>query len=100
MVSTSVFEDFRKDCTGRYVAVEAIDRLLSLVQTPWIILSYSSGGRATAAEFHDAISKNGRLVKTVSVNHQKHVMASMKWTSEWLNDANSSNKEFLFLIQK
>ena len=100
MVATSVFEEFRQGENGRYIAVDAVDRLLHSIQSRWVILSYSSGGRATAEELHEVIRKNGRLVKTVSIGHQKHVMASMKWTSEWLNGTNMDNKEFLFLIEK
>ena len=30
----------------------------------------------------------------------ENVMAGMRWTNEWVNDAELPNKEFLFLIEK
>ena len=99
-VASSAFEEFRKGVSGRYIAVEAIDDILNIIQSRWIILSYSSGGRATAKELRDVIENNGTLVNVVSIDHKKNVMASMKWTHQWINDCNESNKEFLFLIEK
>src|SRR5205085_3972378 len=55
-LSTSVFEDYRKS-EGRFVAVEAIERLLRQTKTRHIILSYSSGGRATAEELNAVIAR-------------------------------------------
>lgn len=43
-VATSPFEDFRRGANGKFVAVEAIGRLLSSTRSKYIILSYSSGG--------------------------------------------------------
>ena len=99
-VASSTFEEFRKSISGRYLAVEAIDYVLNMIQSRWIILSYSSGGRATAEELRDVIYSNGKLIDVVSIDHKKNVMASMKWTHQWVNDCNELNKEFLFLIEK
>ena len=45
-VANSVFEEFRKNPqTGKFIAVEAIERLIQSTKARWIILSYSSGGR-------------------------------------------------------
>ncbi|MCY3691182.1 MAG: DNA adenine methylase [Chloroflexota bacterium] len=99
-LASSAFEEFRKSVSGRYIAVEAIDETLNMIQSQWIILSYSSGGRATAEELRDVIDSNGKLIDVVSIDHKKNVMASMKWTHQWINDCNEFNKEFLFLIEK
>ena len=99
-IATSAFEEFRRNASGRYVAVEAIDRILNMIQSQWIVLSYSSGGRATAEELRDVIDSNGALINAVSIDHKKNVMASMKWTHQWINDCNEFNREFLFLIEK
>jgi adenine-specific DNA-methyltransferase len=32
--------------------------------------------------------------------YRKNVMAGMRWTNEWVNEAEAPNKEFLFLIEK
>jgi adenine-specific DNA-methyltransferase len=100
IVAASVFEDFRKNEEGRFVVIEAIERLIKGTKARWIILSYSSGGRATAEELNEVIQRNGRLVEVVEINYQKNVMAGMKWTNEWLRDTEEPNREFLFLIEK
>lgn len=99
-LSASMFEEFRKNEQGKFIAVEAIERLLREVNAGWIILSYSSGGRATAEEINEVIRSHGRLVEVVNLSYQKNVMAGMKWTNEWLRDVEESNTEFLFLIEK
>jgi len=99
-VAASVFEEFRKDDAGHFVAVRAIERLLSTTNARWIILSYSSGGRATADELNDVVRRNGRLLEVVELDYKKNVMAGMKWTNEWLRDAEEPNREFLFLIER
>jgi adenine-specific DNA-methyltransferase len=99
-VSASVFEDFRCNESGKFIAVEAIEKLISVTKAPWIILSYSSGGRATAEKLNEVIKRNGKLLQILELDYKKNVMADMKWTNEWLRDAESPNREFLFLIEK
>src|SRR5262249_7355667 len=98
VVAGSVFEEFRRGQSGMFIAVEAIDRLLRITHAPWVILSYSSGGRATADELNDVLSRHGEIVEVVEVDYKKNVMAGMKWTNEWVRDAELPNREFLFLI--
>jgi adenine-specific DNA-methyltransferase len=99
-VANSIFEDFRKNNSGRFVVVEAIERLLKITRARHIILSYSSGGRATAEELNEAINAAGKLVEVLEVDYRKNVMAGMRWTNEWVSEAEVPNREFLFLIQK
>jgi adenine-specific DNA-methyltransferase len=99
-VTCSPFEEFRKNESGRFIAVEAIERLLREVRSQHIILSYSSGGRATAEELHEVISSVGRVVEVLEVDYRKNVMAGMRWTNEWVAEAELPNREFLFLIEK
>ena len=99
-LSASVFEEFRKNGTGRLIVVEAIERLLRETRAKHVILSYSSGGRATAAELNDVIRSSGRLIEVLEVDYRRNVMGGMRWTHEWVRDAEEPNKEFLFLIQK
>jgi adenine-specific DNA-methyltransferase len=63
-------------------------------------LSYSSGGRATAAELNDVIRSFGKLVEVVEVDYKRNVMGGMRWTHEWVRDAEEPNREFLFLMEK
>ncbi len=101
-LSASVFEEFRRNPdTGRFIAVEAIEQMLMAVDARYIILSYSSGGRATAEELHEAIRKAGKLLKVINVDYRQNVMAGMKWTNEWIReDETHPHHEFLFLIEK
>jgi adenine-specific DNA-methyltransferase len=96
----SEFEEFRKNDAGRFIALDAIERLLAATRAHHIILSYSSGGRATAEQLHDVIASVGRVVEVLEIDYRKNVMAGMRWTNKWVADAATPNKEFLFLIEK
>ncbi|MBI3006571.1 MAG: DNA adenine methylase [Ignavibacteriales bacterium] len=100
VVSTSIFEEFRLNENGKFVAVEAIKRLIRETRARFILLSYSSGGRATAEELNEVLTETGRIVETIELDYRKNVMASMKWTNEWLRDSEQPNREFLFLLEK
>ena len=99
-VAPSVFEAYnRNPQTNQFVAVEAIEQLVRQTKARWIILSYSSGGRATADELNDVLQRNGRLTEVIEIDHKRNVMAGMKWTNEWIRDAETPNREFLFLLE-
>lgn len=99
-ISASVFEEFRRNEAGQLIAVEAIRKALASVRARHVLLSYSSGGRATAEELNRVILENGRLLEVVEVDHRRNVMANMRWTNEWVREAEAPNREFLFLIEK
>lgn len=99
-VNPSVFEEYRKTKCGKYLAIQALDDLIASVNAKYVLLSYSSGGRATAEELHNVIEKNGKLINVVSLTHAKNVMSGMKWTNDWVKDADQPHKEFLFLMEK
>ena len=99
-VAASAFEEFRRNENGRFIAVDTIERLIQSTRARWIILSYSSGGRATADELNQVLTNAGTILDVVEVDYKKNVMAGMKWTNEWIRDASKPNREFLFLIEK
>jgi len=99
-VASSVFEDFRRGKSGRFVVVEAIEELIQRSQARHIILSYGSGGRATAQEISEIITSNGEVMEIIEIDYKKNVMAEMRWTNEWIRDAEEPNREFLFVIAK
>ncbi|MBI4567705.1 MAG: DNA adenine methylase [Planctomycetes bacterium] len=99
-VACSPFEEFRRGKSGRFVAVEAMERLFNETRAKHLILSYSSGGRATAEELNGIVSSAGRVVDVLEVDYRKNVMAGMRWTNEWVAEAETPNREFLFLIEK
>ena len=99
-LAASVFEEFRSNRRGQYLAVEALAKLIRETQARWILLSYSSGGRATAQQLNQVMRENGELLEAVKISHKKNVMAGMQWTHEWVNDAQQPNQEYLFLLEK
>lgn len=95
-----VFEDYKRNENGNFLALEAIEKLIINIQTKWIILSYSSGGRATANELNSVLKENCNLLEVLEIDYKKNIMSNMKWTNEWLRDTEKPNKEFLFLLEK
>jgi adenine-specific DNA-methyltransferase len=95
-----VFEEFRKNDAGKFIAVEAIDRLLKNTQARYVILSYSSGGRATATELYEILSGSGKMLEVEKIDYRRNVMATMRWTHEWIREDEPDNHEYLFLIEK
>jgi len=99
-VAGSVFEEFRKGSSGKFIVTEAIEKLIKETRTNYIILSYSSGGRATANELHDVLNSYGRIIEVKKIDYKKNVMATMKWTNDWIKNIEEKNYEYLFLMEK
>lgn len=98
-ISASVFEEFRKNADGSYIAMEALRKLIQDTNSRYILLSYSSGGRTTKQELHDIIQESGKLIKVLEINYKKNVMGNMRWTNEWIN-SDGKYREYLFLMEK
>jgi adenine-specific DNA-methyltransferase len=100
-IAVSQFEEFRLNPeSGNHLATEAIGQLIAQTPSRFILLSYSSGGRATAAELDEIILANGNLLNVRAIDHKRNVQASLRWTNEWLRESQEPNREFLFLIEK
>jgi len=99
LVSASIFEEFRRDENGQFIAMEAIRSLISQTRAKYILLSYSSGGRATREQLDEIIRDSGQLIEAVNIDYKQNVMASMRWTNEWVN-SNGKHSEYLFLMEK
>ena len=95
----SVFEEFRKNEIGDFIAMEALRKLINETKTRYLLLSYSSGGRATKQQLLDIISDSGKLLEIKLIDHKKNVMSNMRSTSEWINSDGKHN-EYLFLMEK
>jgi adenine-specific DNA-methyltransferase len=98
--AASVFEDFRRGPSGRFVVIEALDKLIGEIRAEHILLSYSSGGRATAEELNEVLRAHGKILEVKEIDYKKNVMAGMKWTKDWIRDTEEKNVEFLFLMRK
>jgi adenine-specific DNA-methyltransferase len=98
--AASVFEEFRKGESGKFIVTEAIERLVKQTPAKYIILSYSSGGRAAANELGDMLSGYGVILEIEKIHYKKNVMAAMKWTCDWAREIGEDNFEYLFLLEK
>lgn len=97
--SSSVFEEFRKDQNGNFIAMKALHKLIKRTKARYILLSYSSGGRATKQELSNIIDEAGSLSEFVEIDYKRNVMANMRWSNNWINN-NSKHSEYLFLVER
>ena len=95
----SVFEEFRKDEDGNYIAMKALNDLIGKTDARYILLSYSSAGRTTKKELSNIIDEAGTLREFVEIDYRRNVMAGMCWSKDWIND-NGKHREYLFLMEK
>lgn len=98
LVAASIFEEYKKNESGNFIAMEAIKTLIKKTKARYILLSYSSGGRATKKELESILNENGKVLKILEIDYKKHIMASMSWTNEWTRNDNG-HKEYLFLLE-
>lgn len=100
-LSRSIFEEYKRNKeTGRFIAVEALERLIQETKARWILLSYSSTGRGTAEELDEILKRNSDMVEVRKIDYRRNVMANMRWTNEWVREKLDKNQEFLFLLEK
>jgi adenine-specific DNA-methyltransferase len=97
--TSSVFEEFRKDENGNFFAMKALEGLINQTKSRYILLSYSSGGRATKESLYNIIEHCGKLIKSIEIDYKQNVMSNMRWTNDWIN-SDGKHKEYLLLIEK
>lgn len=95
----SIFEGYKKNEKGNFIAIQAIKELIEQTNAHYILLSYGSGGRATKKELNDILRTNGNVIAVQEINYKKNVMSNMRWTNEWINSDGKYN-EYLFLLEK
>lgn len=98
-VEGSVFEEFRKNENGHFIAMEALRKLIQETRSRYILLSYSSGGRANKQELSEIMNNSGKMLKAIEIDYKKNVMGNMRWTNEWIN-SDGKYHEYLFLMEK
>ncbi len=96
----SIFEEFRKDEEGRFIALKAIERLIEESSSPYILLSYSNGGRAGKEDICEVIKSHCSNAHVFSIDYRRNVMSGMRWTHDWTKKREGKNTEFLFLMKK
>ena len=100
-ISSSIFEEFRKNDNGQYIVIEAIEKLIKNTRAKYVVLSYNNNGRATFQAIKDILKSLKKKISIFEMDYKKNVMATItRTTNEWVNDANGKNKEYLFLIDK
>ena len=100
-ISSSIFEEFRKNDEGQYIVIEAIERLIKNSPAKYVILSYNNNGRATFQAIKDILKNLKKKISIFEMDYKKNVMATItRTTNEWINDVNGKNKEYLFLVDK
>ncbi len=99
-ISYSPFEDFRKNKSGRFIALDAIENLVKNTQSKYILFSYSSGGRVPFKDLINVFSDNSKIIEVQKIDYKKNVMSFMRWTNEWTRKEEEPHKEYLFLLEK
>ncbi len=79
--------------------MNAIKKLIQKTKSRYILLSYSSGGRATKEELYTILNDSGKVLKAVEIDCKKNVMSGMRWTNDWVN-SDGKYLEYLFLVEK
>jgi len=97
--SSSVFEEYRQDEDGQFLAIKAIEKLIKVSPNSVIIFSYSSGGRATKEQLLQIFSENSKTVTILEISHNHNVMKNMSSTKEFLRDQ-SGHKEYLVKLER
>jgi adenine-specific DNA-methyltransferase len=46
------------------------------------------------------ITSSGKLLEIVEIDYKRNVMGGMRWTHEWVREAEDKNRELLFLIER
>jgi len=98
-ISYSPFEDFRKNKEGKFIVLEAIEKLVKETRAQFIIFSYSSGGRVSFKDLVDVFNQNAKIIEIQKIDYKKNVMSFMRWTNEWTREE-EPHKEYLFLLKK
>ena len=99
-VNYSPWEDFRKTENGSYPAEQELRNLIEATSARYVLLSYSSGGRASFESITDILENVGTIKQIVSVDIASNVMSAMRTTKEWSPDMEQPNIEWLFLTEK
>lgn len=98
-VSKSIFEEYKKNQQGNFIALEALHNLIKQTNTDYLLLSYSSGGRATKEQLMEVIKESATLIEIKKIDYRKNIMSEMKTTGKWIT-TNDQHQEYLFLMKK
>jgi len=89
-LSYNIFEDFRDK-----IALNALIKTINNINAKYILLSYNNNGIIKLNELLENLKFENKIL---SIDYKKNIMASMKWTNQWVNE--NDNKEYLILFKK
>jgi adenine-specific DNA-methyltransferase len=98
-LSASVFVEFRNNKNGDFIAMDALRKLIQQTNARYIVLSYSSGGRATQEQLLHIISENAKLIDVKKIDYRKNIMSTLRSTNEWISN-DEKHQEYIFLMEK
>lgn len=98
--SSSVFESYKKNASGIYEAVAALEDLIAVTPNEDIILSYSSGGRATRDQLLDMCHSHAKTVRLFEIEHRENVMKHLTSTGEFLQRQETGHYEYLIALKR
>jgi len=96
----SIFEDYHKDTSGKFLAQTAIENLIINSNSKYVLFSYNSNSRVPIPNIIDFLIGSKLKFNTYKVDYKKNVMASMSSSKEWLNLEHKENYEILLLVHK
>jgi adenine-specific DNA-methyltransferase len=96
---SSAYEEYKKDEDGRFLSMVAFDHLLTNIKSKHILVSYSSGGRATREQLMDLLCRDRNLVKFLRIDYKENVMSLMTSTAEWVTEKDAKHQEYLILLE-
>lgn len=99
-LAASIFEEFRRSEKGRFIALEALERLIREASGEYIVLSYNNQGRATFSDLVEVCSGQAKDLWIIERSHRSNVMRRMRWTQAWVARSEVETKEFLFVMGK
>jgi adenine-specific DNA-methyltransferase len=100
-ISSSIFEELRKNERGQYIVIEALEKLIKNTPAKYVVLSYNNNGRAAFNTIMEILKNFRKKFSAIEMDYKKNVMATItRTTNEWINNTNGRNKEYLFLINK
>lgn len=100
VLAGSIFEEYRQGKTGRFIVIEALEKLIREARSEYVVLSYSSQGRATTNQILELINDSKYSVELLEIDYKRNIMGSMKWTDVWTRDGAEKLQELIFVISK
>lgn len=98
--SYSVFEDYKKDSFGKFLAQIAIEEMIEYSSSPYVLFSYNNNSRVPLKNIVDFLELKKYKYNIDRIDYKKNVMAAMVSTNNWANLQGKENYEVLIFVDK